>query len=146
MFEIRAGRVPTSMTIDSTLSWTAPGRTARTCMLAAEAAVRCASECLSSPEREHTSDCSESCLITARTLGAFADLIERATGPRLEIAIALTNAALVAARDSERAAGLHADIPVCADAADACARAARELDELLSDLEREHSAAQLSRN
>jgi hypothetical protein len=124
------------MTIDSTLSWVAPERTARTCMFAAEAAVRCASECLSSPGREETGECSESCLITARTLGAFSDLIERASGSRVDIAVALTRAALVAARDCERVAGLHTDIVSCVEAADACSLAARELEELLTHLER----------
>ena len=131
------------MTIDSTLTWIAPertartARTARTCMVAAEAAVRCASECLSSPRRGDTSECSESCLIAARTLSTFADLIERASGSRTNIAIALTRAALVAALDCEHTAGLHTDIASCVEVTDVCATAARELDELLSHLERQ---------
>lgn len=115
----------------------APGfeRAIHSCLVAMDAAGRSAACCLSDPTLATERETSESSVVAARLLGAFADVAGLSlSGPRIHVAAALARAAIVAA-EACAAANDSIQLDACVAAADACTVAANELRRTLASLE-----------
>lgn len=115
-------------------------RAGRVCLSAVHAASACAVRCATDPELDPDGTCTDACIVAARVIGAFADVVSMsASRCLLRVGAALARAALEAAEVCASAlAGL--DNGSCAEASAACERAGGELRRVLPAFECAHRA------
>lgn len=110
-------------------------RAVHACLVAMDAAGRSAARCLADPDLASDRETSESSVVAARLLGAFADVAGLGmSNQRRHVTTAMARAALAAA-EACATANTGTGIDACTAAADACTLAAIDLRRAIATLE-----------